>query len=83
MNYFSCSATRTRLLHARGSLVTLAAAVVLGSVHGPGTLEAKEKPKTQIKFATLAPDGSTWMKVLRAFDRDLRAQTENRVGFQF
>jgi TRAP-type C4-dicarboxylate transport system substrate-binding protein len=43
----------------------------------------KPKPKTQIKFATLAPDGSTWMKVMRAFDTELREQTENRVGFKF
>jgi TRAP-type C4-dicarboxylate transport system substrate-binding protein len=44
---------------------------------------AKKKPKTQIKFATLAPEGSTWMKVMHEFDDELRAQTENRVGFKF
>jgi TRAP-type C4-dicarboxylate transport system substrate-binding protein len=49
------------------------------------TVEAAKKPKPdfQIKFATLAPEGSTWMKAMRAIDDDLRMRTENRVGFKF
>jgi TRAP-type C4-dicarboxylate transport system substrate-binding protein len=43
----------------------------------------KPKPKFQIKFATLAPDGSTWMKTMHAIDDEVRARTENRVGFKF
>ena len=43
----------------------------------------KPKAETTIKFATLAPEGSTWMKVLRQLDDEVRAQTENRVGFKF
>jgi TRAP-type C4-dicarboxylate transport system substrate-binding protein len=35
-----------------------------------------------IKFATLAPDGSTWVKVMREFDAALRAETGGRVGFK-
>ncbi len=46
-------------------------------------LLAASKPKTLIKFATLAPDGSTWMKTMRNLDKELRAATENRVGFKF
>lgn len=43
----------------------------------------KPKPKFQIKFATLAPDGSTWMNAMRQMDDEVRARTENRVGFKF
>jgi TRAP-type C4-dicarboxylate transport system substrate-binding protein len=35
-----------------------------------------------IKFATLAPDGSTWVKVMREFDTALRAETGGKVGFK-
>lgn len=43
----------------------------------------KDKPKLHIKFATLAPEGSTWMKTMRALDEELREKTENRIGFKF
>ena len=43
----------------------------------------KPKPDFQIKFATLAPDGSTWMKTMHKIDDEVRARTENRVGFKF
>jgi TRAP-type transport system periplasmic protein len=35
-----------------------------------------------IKFATLAPEGSTWIRVMREFDADLRQQTGGRLGFK-
>jgi TRAP-type C4-dicarboxylate transport system substrate-binding protein len=52
---------------------------------GPSARSARAgtKPETLIKFATLAPDGSTWMNVMHDFDDELRAATENRVGFKF
>ncbi len=43
----------------------------------------KPKPKFQIKFATLAPEGSTWMKSMRKMDDEVRARTDNRLGFKF
>ena len=51
----------------------------------PAPVEAARKPKPgfQIKFATLAPDGSTWMKTMRAIDDEVRLRTENRLGFKF
>lgn len=54
-------------------------------VSQPDTAEAKRKPKAkfQIKFATLAPEGSTWMKALHEIDDEVRARTENRLGFKF
>ena len=35
-----------------------------------------------IKFATLAPDGSTWMKVMRDFVRDVKTETNGQVIFK-
>ena len=43
----------------------------------------KPKPKVHIKFATLAPEGSSWMKAMRGLDKELREKTDNRVGFKF
>lgn len=59
------------------------ATVILTIATRSASLHAGAKPKTVIKFATLAPDGSTWMKVMRSFDAELRQQTDNRVGFKF
>ena len=39
--------------------------------------------KHTIKFATLAPDGSTWMNIMREFDQELREKTNGEVGFRF
>ena len=36
-----------------------------------------------IKFATLAPDGSTWMKVMTALNAELQSKTDGRVRFKF
>ncbi len=38
--------------------------------------------KYQIKFASLAPDGSTWMNVMREFDKAIREQTNGELGFK-
>ncbi len=49
------------------------------------TADAARKPKAKfmIKFATLAPEGSTWMKSMHQMDDEVRARTDNRVGFKF
>ena len=36
-----------------------------------------------IKFATLAPDGSTWMKVMNELNTEVQAKTSGRVKFKF
>lgn len=38
-------------------------------------------PKT-IKFATLAPEGSTWMNVMRDLDKDIKEATKGQVTFK-
>ena len=40
-------------------------------------------PEYTIKFATLAPSGTTWMNLLEEWDRDLRARSNGRIGFKF
>lgn len=61
-------------------VISLVALKVLFTVQ---FLPAKTPPETVIKFATLAPEGSTWMKTMHSFDDELRAETSNRVGFKF
>ncbi|HET6452518.1 MAG TPA: TRAP transporter substrate-binding protein DctP, partial [Spirochaetia bacterium] len=36
-----------------------------------------------IKFATIAPEGSTWIAVMRELDAAVRAQSGGRLGFRF
>ena len=36
-----------------------------------------------IKFATLAPEGSTWMKVLTELSKDLEKRTDGKLKFKF
>lgn len=40
-------------------------------------------PEYTIKFATLAPSGTTWMNLLEDWDKDLRTKSNNRIGFKF
>ncbi len=35
-----------------------------------------------IKFATLAPDGSTWMNVMKEYDQAIRKESGGRLGFR-
>jgi len=71
--------TAPRSLIAIGAVVTAALSVLFAPLAAP----AETAPKTQIKFATLAPDGSTWMKVMHAVDDEVRSATGNRIGFKF
>ncbi|OGR48211.1 MAG: ABC transporter substrate-binding protein [Elusimicrobia bacterium GWC2_51_8] len=38
--------------------------------------------QTVVKFATLAPDGSTWMKAMKQFTEETTAKTAGRVKFK-
>jgi TRAP-type C4-dicarboxylate transport system substrate-binding protein len=37
----------------------------------------------QIKIATLAPEGSSWIKTFHAIDAEVRTKTDKQVGFKF
>lgn len=39
-------------------------------------------PAHAIKIATVAPEGTPWMQVMRALDADVRRETGNAVGFK-
>lgn len=41
------------------------------------------KADFELKIATLAPEGSTWMKVMHELDEQVRAQTDGDVGLRF
>ena len=47
---------------------------------GPSAAEAARKHR--IKFATLAPEGSTWMNVMRDFARGVKQKTGGQVRFR-
>ena len=37
----------------------------------------------EIKIATLAPEGSSWIKTFHAIDEEMRTKTDKQVGFKF
>ena len=57
---------------------------VLALLIATGSALAKPpKPKNQLKIATLAPEGSTWMNLMHEMDERVREATGNEVGFKF
>lgn len=60
-----------------------ALAVVLAMTATNAVAQKAPRPESEIKVATLAPDGSTWMKTMHRIDDEVRAKTGNRVGFKF
>ncbi|MBW1851052.1 MAG: TRAP transporter substrate-binding protein DctP [Deltaproteobacteria bacterium] len=42
---------------------------------------ATAAPKYLIKFATVAPEGSTWIKHMKILDKDLRLKSDSRLGY--
>jgi TRAP-type transport system periplasmic protein len=36
----------------------------------------------EIKFASVAPEGSTWMNIMREFDRQIRKESDGQLGFR-
>ena len=55
----------------------LIAFLLIASVVHPAAAE------TVIKFATLAPEGSTWMKVMHDADKEVQEKTKGEVKFRF
>jgi TRAP-type C4-dicarboxylate transport system substrate-binding protein len=47
-----------------------------------GAVRAAEKPQYELKFATVAPEGTAWMKTMREIDVEVRKATGNVVGFK-
>ncbi|MBI3566223.1 MAG: TRAP transporter substrate-binding protein DctP [Elusimicrobia bacterium] len=59
------------------SELVLAAALLLAAA------PARAQETKAIKFATLAPEGSTWMKVMTDLSKDLEAKTGGKLKFKF
>ncbi len=47
-----------------------------------GQSQTADEPTTELRFATLAPDGTPWMRGLRRWDREIRERTQGRVGLR-
>ncbi len=62
------------------ALMVLALSAFVGSQAHAGL---KPKAKVEIKIATIAPEGSTWMRIMDQLDTDIRAQTGGEVGLRF
>ena len=69
-----------RLKNALIVLLALGALLVPGAVSVP---EADASSPTIIRFASLAPPGSAFMKVMNAWNRSLKDGTEGRVELRF
>jgi TRAP-type C4-dicarboxylate transport system substrate-binding protein len=65
----------------RRALVPLA--IALGIAAAPGSAALAAKPGFQLKIATLAPEGSTWMKLMHELDERVQESTAGQVGFKF
>ncbi len=63
-----------------GILASLLFALIMIFGNAPQALAAQ---KTRIKFSTLAPEGSSWMKVMRTLEKELQKATGGEVGFKF
>jgi TRAP-type C4-dicarboxylate transport system substrate-binding protein len=69
MNYFNNAAARHKAVLALSAALCLLPSALL-------------RAQTVIKFATLAPEGTAWMKVMRQFNDEVSAKTAGRVKFK-
>ncbi len=57
-------------------------AIALWTIPG-STARTEAEQATVIRMATLAPAGSSWMKVFQAWDQSLQKETDGRLKFRF
>ncbi len=65
----------------RGGLVLVAVLVLLGAFVGSGSASAGEQ--FTLRIATLAPRGSSWMKVFKAWNASLKRETGGKLQLRF
>lgn len=63
--------------------VVLALTLATLSVSFPTGVATAAKAKHQLKIATLAPDGSTWMNIMEELDSAVQTATAGDVGLKF
>jgi len=56
-------------------------AVFLFLVLGPAAISLSAEPLT-IKFATVAPEGSTWMNTMKELEKTIREKTQGQIAFR-
>lgn len=61
-------------------MLSLAVIFALGMAPLPASAAA---PQIEFKIATIAPEGSTWMKLMHELDERVRTETGGSVGFKF
>lgn len=68
-------------MHRRLLILVLALAAVVSPMTGDGLASAE--PVTEVRIATLAPNGSSWMKVFNAWNRSVQKLTKNTLKLRF
>jgi len=63
-------------------ICVLSCLLLLWLVNYPVSFSNGAEPTYPIKFATVAPEGSTWVKRMRAIDKEIREKSGGRLGFQ-
>ena len=63
--------------------VCLGASLLLGAVIPADAQAPRKKAKYELKIATLAPEGSTWMNLMGELDAQVREKTDGEVGLRF
>ena len=66
-----------------GTAGILTAGLLVLALAAPLAPGAKKSPQHLFKVATIAPQGSTWMKLMGELDERVRAETNGEVGFKF
>lgn len=74
-----------RVARRRLGIVLLAAGLLVAGGLSPcqDAQAGKKHPKVLFKIATIAPEGTTWMKLMRELDERVREETGGEVGFKF
>ncbi len=61
----------------------LVIAALFSITPGAGLTFAKSQQAVQLRIATLAPNGSSWMRVFKAWNASLKKATSNQVSLKF
>jgi TRAP-type transport system periplasmic protein len=68
----------------RGVAFAVAVGALLCAATVPARAQApRKKAKYELKIATIAPEGSTWMNVMDELDAQVREKTNGEVGLRF
>jgi TRAP-type C4-dicarboxylate transport system substrate-binding protein len=60
---------------------TIVVAILLAGLVFPLGPQVSSQEHT-IKFATVAPEGSTWMNIMREYDKAVRSESGGRIRFK-